>query len=42
MERPWNVNVLTMDGMHFSPTVNVEMGWDLLSWWAEKVVGKDV
>lgn len=33
--RPFNQNFLTYDGMHYGFDINVNMGWELWSWWAK-------
>ena len=38
--RPYNENALTMDGMHLLPEVDVELAWELLSYWSEEVVAR--
>ena len=39
VQRAWNENMLTLDGMHLKREVDVELAWELLSYWAEAVVG---
>ncbi len=36
--REWNENRLTTDGMHLKPEVNMELAWELFSYWAESVL----
>ena len=40
VQRAINDNMLTIDGMHLLPQVDVELSWELFSFWAEEVVGR--